>query len=444
MNEISDRAELTVDGWPSRCRVVGVVVASRDPEWAAAAVDALSRAAASRSRPAFLVDLAPSTATDLRERLGADRSDGLARVDAGEASFADVAVHLEDRSYAYLPAGRIDRPGKLAESPALELLTQRVRDEDGAALVLVDRGELDSVGAAEWCDGWVVLGSGRVSRGALPGEASLLGRIRSRPERPEGELASARGFRLSGRRRSSSSSSSSSSGRLMALGLFVAAWLGVSTCFVHRLTSAGESMPRLVRITAERTGTEDGRGPGNEASGASAGFRPVDGTALDSAATPHSVLVASYGSEAVARKRIEQLTADSRHLFYLAPTPVRGRLWYRVYAGSRPGRAEAERLMEELVDAGVKEEARNWDLRAVPWTFRLGSLAERAAAGDRVAELQNRGIPAYFLPVVARGDTVYRLYSGAYETREDALALQEQLADAGVDAQLLRRGYGEP
>ena len=437
MNGILDRAERTVDGWPSRCRVVGVVVASHDSEWAGAAADALIRAAASRSRPAFLVDLAPS-ATDLQERLGAARSDGLARVAAGEASFVDVAVRDEDRSFAYLPAGRTDRPAELADSPALALLTGRVRDGGGVALVLIDDGDLASVGAAEWCDGWVVLGSGRVYRGSFPGEASLLGRVRPRPDE---ESAQAGGYRPPARRRSSRSSSPA---RLVPVGLFVAAWLGVGTCFVHRITSGEESMPRLVRITAERPGAEDGRTTRGQVSGVTAGSRPGEGSALDSAATPYSVLVASYGSEGVARKRIEQLTADSRHLFYLAPTPVHDRLWYRVFAGSRPGRDEAGRLMEELVDAGVKEEARDWDLRPVPWTFRLESLAERNAAGERVAELQSRGIPAYFLPVVARGDTVYRLYSGAYETREDATPLQEQLADAGVDAQLVRRAYGEP
>lgn len=442
MSRLERRVERTVEAWPAGCHAIGVVASPGDGEWAGRAASALITAAASRHRLAFLVDLTTAApALPLGLDAPADAG-GLAEVAAGRATLGEVAITDEDRSFAYIPAGRTDDPAELTRSRPFQLLVERARGADGVVLVLLDRASRESVGAAAWADGWVLLGEDAPGGDGLPGDAPELARIR-----PAGKPRTARAGRGRRRRRRSTSASTR---RAAAVGLFVVAGLAVGTCFVGRSASDDEPMSRLVRITPEQAGGEARRGqgvPASEATGAgeTGGGRPDGAPVLDGAAAPYSVLVASYASEEDARRQVERLSEGSDRLFFLSPTLLQeDRLWYRVYAGLRPGRDDAGRLMRELVDAGVKEEARNWDLRPVPWAFRLATAAERGEAESRLSELRRRGVPAYAVPVIARGDTSYRLYAGAYETEDAAAPLRKRLSEAGLEARLVRRSYGEP
>ncbi len=151
--------------------------------------------------------------------------------------------------------------------------------------------------------------------------------------------------------------------------------------------------------------------------------------------------IASYSSmdDAVARQR-EWTRADLP--FYVAPTVVRGVVYYRVFAGMLPGRQPAEALMAQLVDEGIKDTARSWDVRPAGLAFDLGTYASSQEARTVLETLFGHGVPAYLVP--AAGETAadsiaYRIYAGGYERSEDARPLRERLERAGFKFELTER-----
>jgi hypothetical protein len=131
-------------------------------------------------------------------------------------------------------------------------------------------------------------------------------------------------------------------------------------------------------------------------------------------------------------------------LFYLAPTPIRGELWYRVLAGPVTSHAEGVALMEQLVSAGLMTDYAAWAVRPTEFAFLLGEYDSPTEAGNRVVVLAQRDIPAYIVTLrYEPGEPRYRVYGGAFENRPAATMMGEMLAEAGVDAPLVRR-VGEP
>lgn len=166
---------------------------------------------------------------------------------------------------------------------------------------------------------------------------------------------------------------------------------------------------------------------------------PAPGEVVEaSAELPHSVLVASYASWPAARSRAERFRTEAA-TWIVAPTPVRGSLYWRLYAGALPDEDAARRLMRRLVDSGVKDRARDWDVRPASLAYRLAVATDRATAEERSAEMRERGIPAYLLPAAAGGDTVWQVLAGAYESEGAARRLGEMLEEEGVEAELVRR-----
>lgn len=158
----------------------------------------------------------------------------------------------------------------------------------------------------------------------------------------------------------------------------------------------------------------------------------------------HSVLVASYSSWPVARARAERLREEAGGTWVVAPTTVRGSLYWRLYGGAAPDRAAGRRLMERLVERGVKDRARDWDVRPASLTYRIETVRERPVAEERAAALRDRGLPAYVLPAAADGDTVWQICAGAYESRRAAGRLGDMLLAEGLGAELVtRRGEGD-
>lgn len=185
-------------------------------------------------------------------------------------------------------------------------------------------------------------------------------------------------------------------------------------------------------------GADDG-GPG-DAAGTSTGAEEAVASALE---LGHSVLVASFSSWPVARERADRYRDEQGGVWLVAPTPVRGSLYWRLFAGALPDEGAARELMTRLVEEGVKDRARAWDVRPTTLAYRLGTAPDRAGAEERAASLRERGVPAYVLPAAAAGDTVWQIYAGAYASRGAAARLGEMLEAAGVEAELVtRRGEG--
>lgn len=214
-------------------------------------------------------------------------------------------------------------------------------------------------------------------------------------------------------------------------------------------TESGDAVAAADRAGGDAP-AEDGAAASDTAAGDSAGAAGSEGDAppADAAASSpeltHSVLVASYSSWPDARDRAEALRSERGGAWLVAPTPVRGTVYWRLYAGALTGAEAGRALMEELVGAGVKDEARDWDIRPASLAWRLGVETARSAAEERVGDLRDRGIPAYVLPAAAGADTAWQVYAGAYESREAASRLGEMLEEAGVEGELVaRRGEGD-
>jgi cell division septation protein DedD len=157
---------------------------------------------------------------------------------------------------------------------------------------------------------------------------------------------------------------------------------------------------------------------------------------------PYSVLVASHVSYEDAAAERDRLT-ESGNLAFVAPTPVRGRLYYRVFAGAVEDRVQASDLMRRLVEEGDKRRERDWDMRPVRLALALQDFSTQAEADGERQRLHEAGVPAYVLPVADTTGAVYRLYSGAFESEGAAGPADTLLSAAGQNATLVTR-RGEP
>jgi len=184
------------------------------------------------------------------------------------------------------------------------------------------------------------------------------------------------------------------------------------------------------------TDTTEAAGPAAPAAGPDlAGGRPR-GVNL-----PYSVAIASYSSldDALARQR-ELARADLP--VYVAPTPVRGVVYYRVFAGMLSEREQGEALMADLVRRGIKDTVRAWDVRPARYAFSFGIYPTARDARSVVETLQGQGVPAYTVPapaVAGSDDIAYHVYAGGYEEREDAQPLRTIIERAGLEIKLVER-----
>ena len=168
---------------------------------------------------------------------------------------------------------------------------------------------------------------------------------------------------------------------------------------------------------------------------------PVSASAAEEITLAYSVVIASYSSFDDAMER-QRRWSRAELPFYVAPTVVRGVVYYRVFAGMVAEREGAEEIMQQLVAEGIKEETRAWDVKAARFVFRFGSYGSAGDAHAVVEALLGRRINAYMVPAAAAGteDSVaYHVYAGGYERAADADPLREQIASAGLESELVER-----
>ena len=153
----------------------------------------------------------------------------------------------------------------------------------------------------------------------------------------------------------------------------------------------------------------------------------------------YSVLIASYADRTDADERLAKLRSRSEGFYFLSPTPVRGVVYHRVFAGALAGRDEGQALMGQLVEARLKDASSEWDVRPSGLTFDLGLFAGRAQADARVRTLAGRSIPAYALAATGAADAPWRVYGGAFESERASGPMAEMLTGAGEPATLVER-----
>jgi cell division septation protein DedD len=445
---------------PEGTSVVALVRERGGGAWAAGVAVGLADIVGRRRGRTFLANTIPG-ATELDGLMEAADLPGLTVALSGEMTVSAIARSAPRQSFAYLPAGTPALPlGRLREIPAFRSLLRRVAEHGGTLLLYVAEEALDEDGGPGPdhdlpVDGCIAIGE--VEDLALTVGAPLLARVerpstareastQSGAEEPDPTVSDetldspARVDEKSSDRRGSVPAWAPWLG--VAAGLMLA-WLAWGS-FDKREAGGNQagSDGGAPAVVAADVGLETGvqssaRAAEPEAEAGDSGAISAE-SEFSGPDLPYSVLVASFALPEDANRQLRELSMDELLLF-VAPTPIRGRTYYRILAGAREDRLGAEALMRELVDAGVKEQLRAWDVRPVRFSYELGTYSERREADRRVDELQEAGISAYRLEGGTEQEPNYRVYSGAYESDQAAEVLGRALEDAGESARLVTR-----
>ncbi|MFH1069230.1 MAG: AAA family ATPase [Candidatus Glassbacteria bacterium] len=133
------------------------------------------------------------------------------------------------------------------------------------------------------------------------------------------------------------------------------------------------------------------------------------------------------------------------HPLYIVPLHIvqMGGRWYRLFYGSFPSTGSARSELTQLVEKGTVGQG-SARIVETSLAFNLGDFSDRGSAESKKNEYLSRWrIPAYVLPLeMQEGKTVYRLYAGAFEQREQAGFLADRIEQAGISGELTERlGY---
>ncbi len=460
---------------PDDARVVALVRAA-GADWSPAAAIELADLIGRRRPRTILASVVPGDRGP-DKLLGASERPGISAALSGTATVAGIAITPAGCSFTYLPAGRPSVPyGRLAATASFRHLVQMVPRGGGTLLLFLTEADMDfpvgsdaSIGAAG-IDGWVPLGPvdsamlesvearilarvehplessrGGDSAARPPARASALA-VPAFPDTPGARSEGRAGPRAAVRRLKKRGGLARARATLIIWGTAVAVvwlvWQGISGWPVFQeeySDSAPAGEPDIA--AAEPAGLPE-EGP-REAPGERAASLESDSTVprtFVGAELPYSILMASYVDREDAEGQRRTLEDDGG-LYLVAPTLIRGRLYFRVFAGAMADRFHAEELMRELVASGRKERARDWDMRPANLTFDLGTFASEDDATEVRDRLHEMHLPAYVLTDGAVPAPAYKVYSGAFETEEAAAVLDSLLRSSAQDAILVvRRG----
>lgn len=410
------------------------------------------------------------------DRVMAVAGPGLEAVFHGQATLAEVAVPGEKHEPVYVPSGVAEAgraPNREGVARRAERLAAVLRKAGATLVLLVDAGAL-AAGAA-----FADLVLPEEAREAAGARAASAPRPAAAPYAVEAEEH----HRKRGRWRRHRKRGDTAVARAVAAVTLVAAavggWWITMAIFGPEEPVASELAPRPAG--AETTASA-GKSSGKDASGARADSARAPGDSARAPAShatppasgreaarpsprvaatapktgspdarvverapalPYSVLIASYSKRSDAVGRARRWAAADDILYLVAPTPVQGRVYYRLFAGAEPSRDAADRLMNRLVQRGRKKRANTWDVRPVSLAFRLGVRSSHRAAAARADSLGASGVSAYLVPAVAAGDTVWQVYAGAFESEDAGAVLARSIHGSERVVKLVtRRGTG--
>jgi len=489
--------------WPHAVSLVLAAETPQQQDWAVSVAVGIARKLAAQ-RKVVLVDAAvggPSVA----EKLGVDQAGGIVDVLFRGASFATVAQRPASDTFFFLPLGPDAPPPEvLFQHPRWTKIAERLKDASAHLLVCVSAADWLGFGPISGFEPSIIL-NGSSGTVELPGRARRFAEFLApaaireaasasagsedamsepipaadEPEAPAWDAAGPPGLETAGtdrrgvtplpdavgrpepeamplgfsRTRGLASvplSKATTTGRrpgvasLSRLGqlgrriavpaVVVAAVLAIAAVWAAFNNGGEAEQPVAFQAVAETT-TAANRVPPPPPEEKPTRTRPT-GTRL-----PYSVAIASYSSYKDALARQKKL--ERRDLpVYVAPTPVRGVVYYRVFAGLVAERSEAEELMARLVKDGVKKTVSSWDVRPAQYAFSFGTYASISEAREKIDALLGEGIQAYAVPIDAGGadgEVAYHVYAGGYESREAAEPLREQIESAGLSAELIER-----
>jgi cell division septation protein DedD len=502
VSQITEGRGVGAPAWlPPEARRILLVGDSAGGNWAGvAAVEVADLVGRHRPRTLLVNTVAGAHGPD--GVLGAEIRPGLAEVVGGDRRVGEVAATPQGRSFIFVSAGQASPGiGHLCRAASFQHLV-RAAGRGGTLLLHVAEVDLpdllreSAAGDGLEFDGLVLLGDASVPPG-LPPEVRLLARVETeapapgpspthqgaggrkpgftRPSRTPAIVAGGGARRRPRgrfgqlvddlRKRGTGGAGGVAAVWLVAVVAVWLVWQGLSgwpafeddfdspieTSLPTRTADDGDGDPEVSSV--EQTPAEvPGQAAVPETVDSDAGNEepapevslpaPSESGSPPGVDLPYSVLVASHVSYEDAAAERDRLI-ESGSLAFIAPTPVRGRLYFRVFAGALEDRVQASDLMRRLVEEGDKRRERDWDMRPVRLAFALQDFSTEEDADGERQRLHEAGLPAYVLAVGDTTGAVYRLYSGAFESEGAAGPMDTLLSAAGQNAMLVTR-RGEP
>lgn len=413
--------------------------------WPASSAIAMAEALVEAGERLVLCDLSLAS-PELHEALRVPNREGVSDIFLYGASLRRVAVRAGARGIMFVPAGpETADPAAILEHPRWERMLAGAVDAAATLLLYLPADSpgrstlLGRVGAAV-----ILSGPNEASslRSSVPAECAVLASlvpggtagtrgtetVQPEPDAPGAPPSGrARDAAAEGSRRAISGSPSRyrEAIRLRAAALaLVVALLALGGWLIVRALSARE-------VGARPTAAAAG-GPGEVA-------------ALE-VPLPWSVVVEVHQDLEVALRRAAALGRSVTETpFFVTPVPVAGAVYYRVMAGPVPDSVVASSLVERLVRSGEKRARDAGDIVRTSLAFHLGDFADSSEARARTDTLAGLGLPAYVVEVPDTGGRRrYRLYAGAYESREQGQLLERMLRGAGIEATLTDRTGRRP
>jgi cell division septation protein DedD len=487
--------------WPHAATLVLAAETPRQRRWAVSTAIEIVRKLAEQHPKVVLADLQMRSPSALAAALGIDGGPGIVDVLFRDAAFSAVARKPDSETFYFLAVGSSSPPiNVLYQHPRWKKIAARLPDNDARLLPCVSAQDWLEAGPIPGFESCIVLNAAGLEV-ELPAEARRVAEFLAPPEIREEEPGSVelpwyassddtqpipgmvkRPISDPGPRVEESPSPAAGSatpddapmrtpptpdrapleafsdgpttppgplfrprrrrrvipvaGVAAAAALVFVLWRTVGSRQISEDPTSLEAAAETVAVPAE---TPTANEPVDQPTNGPLDEPAAPGPRLSEVSLPYSVAIASFSSmdDAVARQR-EWTRADLP--FYVAPTVVRGVVYYRVFAGMLPGREQAEALMAQLVREEIKDTVRSWDVRPVRLAFSFGTYSSSEDARVVLETLFGRGVPAYMVPAVGQADSIaYRVYAGGYEKPEDASPLQEHIARAGLDVELVER-----
>jgi hypothetical protein len=466
--------------------------------WAVKAAIALATAWADRGGRLVLADLA-LTEPALHVELGEANTDGVADIFQFGASVRRMARVVPGRGFRYLPAGAyIPDPAAILRSPGWDHIIAQFSEDQatllaylpaaseggedlirrlGRAIVLADPEEVPALEAslAGACTVEAVLSpfspstteiavpeeSAATGQSAAPAESAAPEESAAPAESAAAEIVAAKGPHearplfeeapltepppLPRRPRRSRRGVSLPLQVVLLVAITLGGWIFLDAqVLLPEWIPAPPNWLQLPGQAARQSAVGAASGaaaaaPGH--GGAEPGTAPTAPPEPVALPIPYSVAVEAHQDLTTAVERVGLLRRSEPGIsFYLTPIPNQGVVYYRLLAGPAADTAAAWELMRRLVASRHKTDLDPWSIRPTVWAYNLGDFTTEAAAAARAAELLELRIPTYVIPVdYTSGPPRYRLFAGAYEGPAPAGVMAEQLREAGIDAQLVRR-----
>jgi hypothetical protein len=144
---------------------------------------------------------------------------------------------------------------------------------------------------------------------------------------------------------------------------------------------------------------------------------------------PYSIYLGSYQTLERAKKAISMYQHDGLPVYWSRVNLGEKGTWFRVFGGYFRTKGEAS-------DFIAKKKIQDAEVKMTNYSVLIGVYSNREEAQQKAGALFSLGFPTY---VIQEGRAKFRLYSGAFITKEGAEVNVAELASKGVQSRALER-----